>query len=208
MKSLNSKKILIVGDSFAADWSEKLGTMGWPNLLKQNFLVTNLAQAGCGQYKIYKQLQSVNRDRFDSIIIWHTSPFRIHVLEHAVHHSDILHSHADLIYQDIEHHVKHNPALDPIKIWFDQYYDLEYAEFVYALICDRIFEELKTFEGSVVNFVCQPNCYNKISSQPLFWNFYSLFSKQQSSCIPLANHFTKQNNKIIYDLITRLYAST
>ena len=59
-------KILIVGDSFAADWSVKYNDYhGWPNLLAQKFEVTNLAKAGVGQYKIYKQLQNI--DDFDLV---------------------------------------------------------------------------------------------------------------------------------------------
>ena len=47
--------ILIIGDSFAADWTVKYPTVvGWPNLLAKNYNVVNLAQAGAGEYKIYQ----------------------------------------------------------------------------------------------------------------------------------------------------------
>ena len=53
------KKILIVGDSFAADWSIKHKECnGWVNMLCDDFFVTNIAQAGVSEYKIYKQLLS------------------------------------------------------------------------------------------------------------------------------------------------------
>jgi hypothetical protein len=58
-------KLLICGDSFAADWTVKVKEKGWVNLLAQDYKVTNLAQAGCSEYKILKQLQSVNLDKFD-----------------------------------------------------------------------------------------------------------------------------------------------
>ena len=53
--------LLIIGDSFAADWSVKYADKkGWPNFLAEKYSVTNLAQAGCSEYKIKKQLDSVN----------------------------------------------------------------------------------------------------------------------------------------------------
>ena len=50
-------KILICGDSFAADWTVKYPGQGWPNMLAEIHEVTNLAQAGCSEYKILKQLE-------------------------------------------------------------------------------------------------------------------------------------------------------
>ena len=47
-------RILIAGDSFAAEWP---GNNGWVKLLSQKFSVTNVAQAGVGEYKILKQLK-------------------------------------------------------------------------------------------------------------------------------------------------------
>lgn len=197
---MSVKNLLIVGDSFAADWSTKFPAMGWPNLLQKDFSVTNLAQAGCGQYKIYQQLQSVNQTQFDSIIIWHTSPYRIHVRSHPIHSSDILHGNADLIYQDIEHHARHDSSLDAIKNWFDHYYDLEYADFVYALICDKIFADLKSFNGTVINCVCQHKIDSSISNQSIFFNFYDLFRSQARADLA-ANHFNQRNNQVIYELL-------
>ena len=75
-------KLLICGDSFAADWTVKYKGHGWPNLLSQSFEVTNLARAGVCEYKIYNQLLSVDPSAFDVIIISHTSPFRLYVKEH------------------------------------------------------------------------------------------------------------------------------
>ena len=46
-------KILVAGDSFAAEWP---GDDGWVKLLAQSHEVTNVAQAGCGEYKIFKQI--------------------------------------------------------------------------------------------------------------------------------------------------------
>ena len=98
--------ILIIGDSFAADWSTKYKDyLGWPTLLAQSHTVTNLAQAGVSEHKIYKQLCSVqDLSVYDVVIVAHTSPFRVPTKRHPMHSKDVLHKDADLIYTDIEYH--------------------------------------------------------------------------------------------------------
>jgi hypothetical protein len=98
-------KILVIGDSFAADWTVKYKGFGWTNLLADQFDVTNLAQAGVSEYKIYKQILSIaDLSVFDLIIVSHTSPYRVHTRLHPIHTGDLLHNNADLIYSDIEYH--------------------------------------------------------------------------------------------------------
>ena len=59
------KKLLICGDSFAADWQVKYPQgQGWCNLITQYYHVTNVAQAGCSEYRIYQQFLSYNQDFF------------------------------------------------------------------------------------------------------------------------------------------------
>ena len=48
-------KILICGDSFAADWSKKYEGKGWVNMIENDHVITNIAEAGVSEYKIYKQ---------------------------------------------------------------------------------------------------------------------------------------------------------
>ena len=59
-------KILICGDSFAADWSKKYDGVGWVNMIENEHVVTNIAEAGVSEYKIYKQLGAFY---IDSLII-------------------------------------------------------------------------------------------------------------------------------------------
>lgn len=127
------KKVLICGDSFAADWSVKYDVLGWPNMLAQRYEVCNLAQAGCGQYKIFKQLERQKLDRYDAIIISHTSPYRAHTAFHPVHHKDKLHHSSDFIYADVKAH-----DVTSMVEYFEKFFDLEYAEYVHTLICKDI----------------------------------------------------------------------
>jgi hypothetical protein len=54
------KRLLITGDSFAANWQIKYNGVGWVNLLENDFEVKNIAQAGVSEYKIMKQLENQN----------------------------------------------------------------------------------------------------------------------------------------------------
>ena len=72
-------KILIMGDSWAADWSQKHSEyLGWPNILAEDHDVTNIAQAGVSQYSIVKQLHSVKPYDYDKVICSITSPYRVY----------------------------------------------------------------------------------------------------------------------------------
>jgi hypothetical protein len=137
--------VLIVGDSFAADWSAKhCDLFGWPNLLAKHHIVTNLAQAGVSEYKIYKQLISVDLSQFDLVIVAHTSPYRVVTRCHPVHSNNSLHKHADLLFGDIEYHYKKtfrgffNKSVRCAYNFFSLHFDHEYQELSYQLIVDRI----------------------------------------------------------------------
>ena len=136
--------ILIVGDSFAADWSVKpKNGPGWPNLLSKVYNVTNLAQAGASEYKIYKQLISVDLDLFDLVIITHTSPYRMVTRQHPIHFNDCLHRNADLLFSDVEYHFKSiknclNRSLRSAYNFFIFHFDQEYHDVVYRLFVEQI----------------------------------------------------------------------
>ncbi len=140
--------ILIIGDSFSADWSVKYNRYpGWPTLLAKDHNVTNLAQAGVSEYKILKQLQSIDIGLFDHIIISHTSPYRIFVREHPVHALDELHSNADMVYSDIKHHNSKlrntfNKVLKAGVICFEKIFTSEYLNEIHRLIRNEIRSEV------------------------------------------------------------------
>ena len=137
-------KILIVGDSFSADWSVKYKNLsGWPSLLSNKYDVTNYSQAGVSEYKIYKQLTSAKLDDYDIIIVTHTSPYRITTRSHPVHFKDPLHKNADLSFSDIEYHSKKiksifNRSLRSAYNFFVWHADDEYQELIYKLLVDEI----------------------------------------------------------------------
>ena len=187
-------KILISGDSFAANWTVKYPDQkGWPNLLEDKFDIKNVAQAGCSEYKIYKQLENEKLENYDHIIICHTSPFRIPTINHPIHFNDILHKNCDLLYSDIKENLDKNPELISICDFFEKYFDFESAIFNHRLICKEI--ELIT------------SSYNTIHVTNIDWkdlyqfknmlNFYDLFQKNRGNI----NHYDKFGNVIIYNAI-------
>jgi len=188
--------ILIIGDSFAADWSTKYKDyLGWPNLLAKQHTVTNLAQAGVSEYKIYRQLLSVdNLEQYDVVIVAHTSPYRIPTWQHPIHSNDSLHKDADLIYADIAYHSKRirnifNRSLRGAYDFFTYHYDSGFFEDSYGLfrkeinriLQDKLVITLLTFGG-----------YRALEKDVL--DFTYLLNTQPG----LINHYSEQGNQLVY----------
>jgi len=177
-------KILICGDSFAADWTVKHKGTGWPNMLANLYQVTNLAQAGCSEYKILKQIQSVDLFEYDKIIVWHTSPYRIYVEEHPTHNKDVLHKNCDFIYSDVK--AQQSKELTPIIDYFEKYFSFEYADFVHSLICKQIDELLEPVKDKVIQI-------------PQMINFDHLTKPNQG-----LNHFDTDGNQIVFNELVKI----
>ncbi len=178
------KKILICGDSFAADWSSvHREYLGWPNLLALEFSVENRAQAGCSEYKIYKQI-SRGTVGYDRIIVCHTSPFRIPVETHPLHKTG-LHAQSDLIYSDVK------DRLPYVREFFQECFWEEHALFVHA----RTLEQ----EQRLLN---QEHCLHLTMTK---WdgfikpkhmlNFEKLFEQHRGTI----NHLSPQGNRLVFE---------
>lgn len=185
-------KILITGDSFAADWTTKYpNAHGWPNMLADVYDVTNIAESGISQYKIWQQIKNSNLNDFDICIVSHTSPYRVHTRKHPIHYNDILHKNADLMLNDIEYHKKKlsnifNRSLQSAVTWFKFHYDPDFHENIYKLLKKDIVEMLgKIHFIEVFNFENYDGkfCYSK----------YLETDKGNS------NHFNDRVNKIIFN---------
>lgn len=190
------KKLLIVGDSFAAIWPDAVD--GWVNLLARRYDVTNLAQAGCSEYKIMKQIQSVDLKRFDLAIVSHTSPSRIHTPHHPLHTTGF-HKDCDLLANDIiDRYNWFNPSLKSAQGWFKYHYDDQYQIDIYKLLRRQISDMLThTLSISVT--------HTNISKQHVIEScnidFSELWEKQRGSI----NHYTTAGNQIVFDTIMEQY---
>lgn len=179
-------KILIAGDSFAADWKIKYNGSGWVNMLSNNYDVTNIAQAGVSEYKIYQQLNNHDTTKYDKIIISHTSAYRIPVVKHPVHSKDILHSNCDLIYTDIKEH-EDNPKIKCIVDFYENYFHVDNAIFTHTLIVD----EIKRLYPNAINITFFDS-FNKDMNQ-----YESIFLNNMGNM----NHMNNVGNQIIYEKI-------
>jgi len=180
--------ILICGDSFATDWTKKYNGTGWVNMLTKDYSVTNIGEAGVSEYKIYKQLESINIEKFDKIIVSHTSPYRIPVKEHPVHSKDILHYNCDLIYSDLKEH-KNNDLVKCAIDFYENLFDLDYACFVH----DLIIKEMNVKYKNLINITF-------FSSNKNMYNFEDVYLGNKG----LINHMNDKGNKIIYNKIKEI----
>jgi hypothetical protein len=189
-------KILICGDSFAADWTIKHPGQGWPNMLAEQHEVVNLAQAGCSEYKILKQLESTDLNTYDRIIVSHTSPYRIYVKTHPVHHNDPLHKNCDLLYADVKAHAIKNKNLVPIVNYIENYFDLDYAKDIHRMLCKEIEQLLESVQDRVIHIANID--YTAIYTFKNMINFDNLFASNGGSM----NHFDAKGNKEVFKILS------
>ena len=193
MERNKQMKILIVGDSYAADCSVKYTDYkGWPNLISENYDTTNLAQAGVGQFKIFKQLKSVDINLFDVVITSYTSPYRVHTQKHPVHFDDVLHKNCDLLANDIEYFYKKdssNESLRTARNYFKYHFDTEYYDTMYKILlneCDKIIGHKKHIQLRNLNYGLQ--------------NWSDIISKNPG----VINHLSEKGNIIVYNEISKV----
>ena len=186
-------KILIVGDSFAADWTVKYDNyLGWPNLIAKHHDTTNLAQAGVGQYKIYKQLQSVPVKDFDAVISVYTSPYRVHTHSHPIHNNDVLHKNCDLLANDVEYFAKRNKdneSLISAKNYFKYHFDFDYYNEIYKILvdkCDKLIGDVKHIHISNLDYV--NGDWTTITE-----NYKGLI-----------NHLSQEGNELVYNKLIKM----
>jgi hypothetical protein len=199
-------QILIAGDSFAADWTVKYpNQLGWPNLLSSVYQVDNIAQAGVSEYKIYKQILSVENQlkNYDVVIISHTSPYRAVTRQHPIHCDDTLHSNADLMLADIEYHSKSlksifNRSLQAARGYIKYHYDIEYQEITYNLFKKEICQMLSGTKTIVIsNFLNQT--INESDT-----NFLDC-SSLQTNYPGIMNHLSDQGNFLLFnDIVNKI----
>lgn len=184
-------KVLVAGDSFAAPWSSNCPYPSWTDLLSKEFDVTNVAQAGVSEYKIFKQLASVQD--FDTVIVSHTSYSRVHTNNSL--HSTELHKHCDLIYQDV---VGKNDFFDTkrksARLWFEHHYDDEYQKDIYCLLRSRINQLLADKNYISISHL-------EVAKPFIIEDQHIDFSEFWKSNRGLVNHYTEHGNTKVFEII-------
>jgi hypothetical protein len=184
-------KLLIAGDSFAADWSKKYnGVSGWVNMLESDYDVTNIAEAGVSEYKIYKQLEKIDITKFDHVIVSHTSAYRIPIVEHPIHKNDLLHNNCDIIYSDAEEHIEN----DIMKIAIDFYGNIFHSEY-FCFINDLIFKEIQKITPNAFHITFFDNFYDSSVLK-----FEDIFLSHKGN----VNHLDEKGNSLFYNMIKNI----
>lgn len=191
--------ILLCGDSFVSDWSVKYPERtGWCNWLSKDHTVTNLAQAGVGEYKILKQIQSADLNAFDAIIISHGSPNRVYCTVHPIHNNDPLHRYADLIYADIKEHASTNLDADIATKYYERYFDFDYYRDLSQLCCWEILNILGDYPHLSQFHIENYGNNHKYDMLPDSFNINNLLKKYYGDTC----HLNEEGNKKLYNVIT------
>jgi hypothetical protein len=194
-------KILILGDSWAADWSSQYDQYaGWPNILAENHDVTNIAQAGVSQYSISQQANSVTPADYDRVIISITSPYRLYTPQHPVHTSG-LHANSDLIYTDLEHHLTEQPDNKRIQSaigFYKHHFDTEHAEYVHQLL---VADTLKDCDDNYT--LVTSNIYDNEQYVPASFRYCEGHDIYQSYPGRI-NHMNEEGNQVFANQLERL----
>ena len=181
--------ILIIGDSFAENFNQS--NESWTFLLSKHTNLINLAQAGCGEYKILKQLQSVDLNKFDKVIVSHTSFTRIHV-ERNPFYSKGKYSHCDLIYEDVLNK-PNNKVKEHLLFLFEQLVDIDYQKFVYDSVCKEIKEILKNKICLHLNFFDQNSILQRHFDNII--EMHEIWKKYPGNI----NHMNQRGNIMVYE---------
>ena len=185
------KKLLIAGDSFAADWTKKYsGIKGWVNMLESDYAVTNIAQAGVSEYKIYKQLEKIDTTKFDHIVVSHTSAYRIPIEEHPIHKHDSLHDDCDITYSDAEVHIENNI----MKTAVDFYINIFHPEY-FCFVNDLIFKEIQKITPNATHITFFDNFYDNS-----ILKFEDIFLSYKGDI----NHLDETGNSLFYNTIKNI----
>ena len=187
-------KILICGDSFGADWPSVTNCVSWIDLLRKKHNITNLSQAGCGEYKILKQLKSENLNFFDRIIICHTSAFRIYINQNPLHPSG-LHQHSDLILSDVESAAE-SEFKKNILWWFQHVFDIDHANAMHDLIKKEIHNLVALKKHIHLNFFPLEECdFCKFET-----NLNAVWQQNQGN----VNHMNQHGNQQVFQIVESL----
>ena len=182
----------LFGDSFGADTSNNPYT-SWVNLLRQHYIIENHCQSGVSEYKILQQLKSVDLNKFDKILITHTSPTRVYVNYNPLHQHTPYHKNCDLILSDVE--AATGEFADAARLYFKHIFDIDYACDIHNMVCREIDELTKNYSVVHVTHFDYDGLYQFAD----MINFHKLFLKNRG----LVNHYNEHGNHMVYEVVNK-----
>jgi len=189
---MTKSKLGLFGDSFGVVKSIE-PFPSWVTLLSKHFDILNYCESGVGEYKILKQLQNINLEKFDHIIITHTSATRVYVKDNLLHSNSEYHKNCDIIYADIEG--RKDEFSKACQNYFKYIFDLDYAIDIHNLICKEINQLVQ--EKSVTHITHFD--YTKLYHFSNMINFFNLFEDNRGT----VNHYNEYGNYTIYQTLLK-----
>jgi hypothetical protein len=175
-------KLLIIGDSFAASTN----SASWSQCL-HGFDVDNLSSNGASEYRLIKQMHSVDAAKYDHVIFVHTSPNRIYVEHNPYYTASDTHNDCDLIYTDI--HARLPDSYAKNVVWFfENVFDLNQAKYVHNLLIDNA---IKQFPNALhmTFFECEHSAVK---------NLHSIWQNNPGN----VNHMNAAGNALVTEFVT------
>ena len=194
--SINPKKekmrILIAGDSFAARWP---GKRGWVDKLANRYDVTNIAQCGVSEYKIWKQLEKIDHTKFNIVIVSHTNPYRVHTPEHPLHKTE-LHANCDLIANDIMGRLSFlNSSLRAAQGYMKYHFDEDYYIDIYKLMRLKILDMITAKYISMSHLKLSKH----LTVEPDHMDFYNTWKRHRGNYC----HYDDKGNNVVFNFIKK-----
>ena len=155
--------------------------------------IDNHCQCGVSEYKILQQLKSANLNKYDWVIVTHTSPTRVFVRYNPLHQESITHKNCDILLADIES--KNDKFSNVCKDYFKYIFDIEYAIDIHNLICKEIDSIVKNLNVLHITHFDYTTCYQF----PNLINFYNLWADNRGP----VNHYNKYGNQQVYETVLK-----
>jgi hypothetical protein len=187
-------RLLLCGDSFS--YNHEIAH-SWPTRLSRVHQIDNLSQCGCGEYKIKLQIASCDLSDYDAVLIFHTSPTRIHYNRPNTMHIDKFHAWSDLLFSDVEHHRHKNTVAQIAYDYFVNIFDADYYCYVHDLICADIDQKTKqhrTYHFTAFDYSDLYQFDNKLIT------LYNTWNANRGD----VNHLTKSGHDEFFNQITSL----
>ena len=131
---------------------------------------------------------------YDAVIVSHTSPSRVHTLDHPLH-KEGLHKDCDLLWTDIEDRTSlFNPSLKAAKGYFKYHYDDNYYQTIYSLLRKEINNLLS---GKAYLSMSHVEVAKYFIHEDNHLDFSDFWKANRGT----ENHYTEQGNRKLFNII-------
>lgn len=130
-----SRIIGLFGDSFGYQKKDE-PYPSWVDLLSQQHAVDNHCECGVSEYKILKQLETANLDKYNVIIVTHTSYSRVFVEHNPLHADSKYHKNCDILAADVES--RNDEFSRACQLYYKYIFNDDHARDMYNLILKEI----------------------------------------------------------------------